>query len=228
MTERNMRYSSGFDYQYRPTSYFQNVETLVVSSILGEERRKDAQKRLAAGETLDGEDWLTDSKLDESTRQMIGSVHPSMMGGEYLPSFGEDEIEIVRIVLASVTQDVISIRAWRSRSRICYRVVDEYNTEYSLAKKWSAKPLTFRELIDFMEQTSSTGDEGGLVLSIIEMNADAMDDPQELRDFVAVSSDFYPELGCYYDMAVNRCLDKYVVEEEEGEDEDEQSDLITG
>jgi hypothetical protein len=223
MTERNMRYPSGFDYQYRPPSYFQNVETLVVSSILGEERRKDVQKRLAAGETLDGEDWLTESKLDEATRQMIGSVHPSMMGGEYLPSFGEDEIEIVRIVLASVTQDVISIRARRSLRRICYQVVDEYNTQYTLAKKWSAKPLTFREMIDFMERTCSAGDEGGLVLPIIEMNADAMDDPQELRDFVTVSSDFYPELECYYDMAVNRCLDKYVVEEEE---EDEESDLI--
>ena len=211
---------SGFDYSYCPTSYFRNLDphVLIVSSILGEERRKDVQQRLAAGDTLEGDDWLTESKLDESTRQVIGALHPAYMGGEYLPSFGEDDIEIARIVMASTTQDVISIRARRSRSRICYQVVDEYNTEYALARKWTAKPLTFGEMIDFMEKTCSAGDEGGLVLPIIEMNASAMDDPQALRDFVAVSSDFYPDLSGYYDMAVNSCLDKYVVEEEEEEE----------
>jgi len=38
-------------------------------------------------------------------------IHPSFMGGEYLPDYRRDEIEIARIELESTTSDVISVRA---------------------------------------------------------------------------------------------------------------------
>jgi hypothetical protein len=40
------------------------------------------------------------------------------MGGEYLPNYGRQEVEIARIALASTASDVISLRARPSGSRI--------------------------------------------------------------------------------------------------------------
>ena len=222
MTDLITRYPSGFDYAYRPTSYFRNLDpqALVVASILGEERRKDVQMRLAAGGSLEGEDWLTESKLDDSTRQVIGSLHPSMMGGEYLPSFGEEEIEIARIVLASVTQDVISIRAKRTKKCIRYRVVDEYESEFNLNRKSSANPLTLKELIRLIDGSYQEGsdDQGGLVFSIISMNIDGGSDSEGMRHFISVESAFYPMLGSYYASAIDMFLDGAAVTDAEEEE----------
>lgn len=222
MTKRNTRYPKWFDYAYRPTSYFHDLDpqALIVSSILGEERRKDVQKRLAAGESLEGEDWLTESRLDRSTRQVLGSLHPTYMGGEYLPTFGQDEIEIARLVLASVTQDVISIRAKRTRRNIGYRVVDEYGGSFKTARRWSAQPLTFKQLIKFIDETDQTGceGEGGLVFAILGMNIDATGDSESMRDFVEVESSFYPELSRYYAIEIDNYLNSFQVVEEEDEE----------
>ncbi len=124
MSQYVTRLPAGFDYTFRPASYFQDVDprALILSSILGEERRKDVQQRLESGDfdpAVWGE-WLTESKLDDATRKLIGSIHSAFMGSEYLPQLEQNEIEIVRIVLASVTQDVISIRARRAGKRIAY------------------------------------------------------------------------------------------------------------
>jgi hypothetical protein len=228
MSQHVTRFPAGLDYNFRPLSYFHDLdpEVLVVSSILGEERRKDVQARLASGNVdpaVWGE-WLTESKLDDSTRQLIGSFHPRFMGGEYLPQFGQNEIEIVRIVLASVTQDVISIRARRVGKRIAYRVVDEYETEFALAKKTSAEPLSLRQVIRFIDGTGHAEETecSGLVFSVLEMNIEGSGDPESLRGFVEVSSNFYPELGGYYQAATDRYLDQFVLDDEE-EDEDEVS-----
>jgi hypothetical protein len=219
MTERTTPFPPGFDYSYRPISYFHELDpqALIVASILGEERRKDVQQRLAAGGTLEGDDWLTESKLDASTRQVIGSLHPAFMGGEYLPAFGEEEIEIARIVLASVTQDVISIRARRAKRSIIYRIVDEYESNFTLARKSSAKPLTFRELISFIDGSFHEEDEaqGGLVFSILQTNIDAAGDSEGMRNFIAVASSFYPGLKSYYALAIAEYLDSFAVEEDE-------------
>jgi hypothetical protein len=233
MTVRATRYPKGYDYSQRPKSYFRDLslETLIVGSILGEERRKDVLQRLRSG-GLDPElhgDWLTDSKLDDATRQVLGAMHPSMMGGEYLPSFGQQEIEIARIVLASTTQDVISIRARRTPKYIAYSVVDEYETRYILSKKRSAQPLTLRELIQFINMTDrddvSIGDRSGLVLSVLEMNIEGGCVPEELRDFVSVSSSFYPRVGSYFSLITNEYIDGLIQpedgEEEDAEDEDD-------
>jgi len=58
---------------------------------------------------------------------MIGRHHPHFMGGEYLPTLEQDEIENARSACASMTQDVTSIRARRCNGRIVYRAVDEHD-----------------------------------------------------------------------------------------------------
>jgi len=221
------RFPTGFDYAYRPQSYFQDVDpkALILSSILGEERRKDVQQRLES-EDFDpavwGE-WLTDSKLDDQTRRMIGGIHPAFMGGEYLPQFGQNEIEIVRIVLASVTQDVISIRARRLGKRIAYRVVDEYETEFALPRRSSAVPMSLRQLIAFIDGTNHAqeAEVNGLVFSVLDANIGNCE-LESLRGFVSVSSVFYPELQSYYDAQTDQYLDRFVVEDDQEEEEDDE------
>jgi len=54
-------------------------------------------------------------------REGLGAIHPSFMGGEYLPGYRRNEVEIVRIELDSTTSDAISLRArpiGRKRPRI--------------------------------------------------------------------------------------------------------------
>ena len=229
MTKASARRPAGFDYAFRPASYFKDLDpaTVIVSSILGEERRKDVLARLAS-EDFDpmvwGE-WLTESKLEDDIRTMIGQHHPAFMGGEYLPALEQDEIEIARSVCASMTQDVTSIRARRRNGRILYRVVDEYEMPFELSRKSSARPLTFGELIDLIEGSQRKEEEikRGLVFSIIDSNIHYDADPEDMRSFITVSSGFYPELATYYTLAIDAHIDALQVEEDEYEDEEEEA-----
>src|SRR5882724_6852578 len=54
--------------------------------------------------------------LSNEDRSGLGKIHPSFMGGEYLPDYAEGELEIARIELESTTTDVISIRAKKMAS----------------------------------------------------------------------------------------------------------------
>jgi hypothetical protein len=221
------RNPSGFDYGFRPTSYFDNLDptTLIAASILGEERRKDVLERIASGDfdpVVWGE-WLTESKLDGPTRLQIGAAHPALMGGEYLPSFDGEEIEIARVVLASVTQDVISVRASRSGDRIKYRVVDEYDAKFTLTKDWSFKPLTFAELIHLIDGAQHEDDEhtGGAVFSHVHYYCLDLCEFESIRTFIDVSSSFYPEVASYYKQVIIEYLDEVTPRDEDDIEEDD-------
>ena len=70
---------------------------------------------------------LLQSALPDPLRQYLGSLHPSGMGGEYLPDLTTQEVEIARITIASTTQDVTCVYARRAGYAIALRVVDEYD-----------------------------------------------------------------------------------------------------
>ena len=216
--------ATGFD--YRPTSYFKDLDpaTLIVASILGEERRKDVSDRIASDDfdPLVWGDWITEPKLDDSVRSIIGQGHPRFLGGEYLPSIAEEEIEIARIVLASVTQDVYSIRARRQGKLIVYRVVDEYESTFNLAMESSTQPLSMKELIGLIDGSRQDDDAQteGLVLSHLAWNIGENGNAESMRGFIAVSSHFYPRLAGYYDGVISRYLDSFLVKEEEIEEDD--------
>ena len=94
---------------------------------------------------------LAADELSDEDREGLGAIHPSFMGGEYLPGYRRNEIEIVRIELDSSTSDVISLRArliGRKRPRIAYALVDEYETEYKIRPARTARPLTLGQLIN--------------------------------------------------------------------------------
>jgi hypothetical protein len=62
------------------------------------------------------DDLLADT-VDDETRKRLGCIHPTFMGGEYLPNYRRHEVEIARIELESTAVDVISLRARPAGSR---------------------------------------------------------------------------------------------------------------
>jgi len=203
MPDRN-KYALG----YRPESYWDDPERLLLANIKGEHRRRKALELIRGGqfETLDK--WWIAEKLPHEVREALGRIHPVLMGGEYLPDSTSGEVEVARISLQSTTSDVISIRARRMRDNIEYRVVDEYETVFKFQPKNSKDPLTLCEMISLIDSVEQEGMEGlkGLTNSFRDMNlqivaedrAETARRARELVDFVAVTSSFYSELERWY------------------------------
>jgi hypothetical protein len=197
----------GFDLGYRPRSYFwaTDLKISLPSSIAGETRRQMVRALVEASSSVP--DGLDAAVLDETVREAWGRVHPSHMGGEYLPSLRKGEVEIARISLRSVTADQISVRARRSGQRIGYCVVDEYGLDiaaYVCHPASSVAPLSLRELIALMESASEGGN---IILPILAMNA--RDSTQaELATFITVTSDFYADLGPYYRALIDAWIEE--------------------
>src|SRR5439155_1611782 len=112
---------------------------------------------------------------------------------DFLPECEGGEVEIACVLLASVTADVITIRARRRGNRIVYRIVDEYETCFRFKPKTSTRPLSMGELIVLLD--SATGhldcDAKGLTGAYRSYNLDGCA-AADLVDFVTVSSPFYP------------------------------------
>lgn len=141
---------------------------------------------------------LLKPKLSKREREEIGRIHPSYLGGEYLPPYKSGEVEIARIELDSSTADVISIRARPGRQGIAYRIVDEYRTRFRLPRASSREPLTLAELVSLIENTEIPGEGRNLALHFNERNAQD-GDKQDWEGFTEVTSDFYPKLGTHFD-----------------------------
>jgi hypothetical protein len=110
------------------------------------------------------------------------------MGGEYLPPLLEDEVEIARVSLASVTADQTSVRARRIPRGIAYRIVDEYGEDGPgyLCARIERAPLTLAELAAI-----DGAQEGEASRCRRSSQRRVCHDPNDLRDFVRVSSEFY-------------------------------------
>ena len=124
----------GIDYSFQPESYWEDSSVLqaLLRDVKGVQRRKmiiDYYENDAINEL---EDSLLKAKLTEDHRKRLGMIHPSFMGGEYLPDCVADETEIARIELQSTLADVTSIRARREGEEYVYSVVDEHDDTYSL------------------------------------------------------------------------------------------------
>ena len=185
---------AGIDLEFQPRDYFWAISLKIplLSGIAGETRRQMVGELVTGGKPIPA--GLDAPILDEKARQAWGRIHPSNMGGEFLPALRQDEVEIARISLASVTADQISVRARRSGKRIAYCVVDEYGSEiatYICRPASSVSPLSLRRLIELME---SACEGGSIIFPILKINSGAA----ALEEFVSVTSDFYPDLGRYY------------------------------
>lgn len=183
------------DYQYRPASYFWPLDlaTHLLATVKGAERRKHIQGLIDAGRLDLLDDEVARASLDRDVRAATGRIHPWFMGGEYLPDAMRGEVEIARVTLASTLQDVVSVRARKTKRRIRYRVVDEYGGETLSGRneRTSIRPLTLGQLVAFLDGAWSMKDV--VAMNELECSVD------EMRDFVSVSSPFYPHLETHYD-----------------------------
>src|SRR5437868_4784875 len=137
------------DYDFRPKSYFDLSDPLqaILANVQGTERRQMIRHYWETGRIEELADAHLLDVLDEETRVRIGQIHPCFMGGEYLPTYESEQVEIARIELESTTADVISVRAAPQATRIVYSIVDEYESEFQIAPACSEKPLTLGKLV---------------------------------------------------------------------------------
>ncbi|NDE54621.1 MAG: hypothetical protein EB069_08595, partial [Actinobacteria bacterium] len=153
-----------------------------------------------------GEDFdpiYAEPTLSDDSRQVLSRLHPSFMGGEYLPDQDPQEVEIARIVIRSTTRDVTCVYAAPHGKRIAYRIVDEYggDTLSGPDRLISNKPLTLGALRTFFLS-------GWDLLQVLDYNGEYWDynEDQVLDFIVEASSDFYPEFGQAVMQKVQRWL----------------------
>ena len=198
-----------FDMNFRPHSYWgpQELETNLLSKIKGQERRKIVKKMIEDGDIKDNA--MVKEKLTEWERNLISKLHPVYMGGEFLPDVKNNEVEIVRIIMKSTTQDIISIRATKRKNNISYSIDDEYADDeldgYVLFQKTSKYPLSFKELIEFIDNSQHSNGEVGICGGARDANYTTYaltfeEDPEDHWDFETAESPFYDQLEEWYDI----------------------------
>jgi hypothetical protein len=204
-----MSEENNFNFEFRPI-YFgpEDLKTHFGARVKGELRRQSAMD-LADNGGFDEE--VMSSELSDEHRQAVGAVHPWLMGGEYLPDFLEQEVEIARVTLASTTMDVTSIRAQKSDSGYEFRIVDEYENEFEFEQKTSETPITMKELVGIIDGCE-------LVTGPRDMNLEGGCTPEEIYSFATVTSVFYPELAAYYSEANDVWLEDKQREEADEEE----------
>jgi hypothetical protein len=191
------------DLDFRPASYFWPVthETHVLAAIKGERRRQAIREAFDTNRLTELDEYYAVPVLREDDRRALGALHPSFMGGEYLPNRQETEVEIARINIDSTTSDVTSVYAKAGKNRIYYRVVDEYEGDTLNEKRTrsSKRPLTLEELITFFLGAWS-------LQAVLEGN---QLDRDEAHDFTHPSSEFYPE----FETAIRARIDRWYADQ---------------
>ncbi len=111
------------------------------------------------------------------------------LGREFLPAHEREEVDLALVSLASVTGDLISIRARPSGRRIVYRIEDEYGTNFRFYPKHAARPLSLGELIVMLDYATGhlDGHREGLTNAYRDYNLNGRD-AEGLLDFVTVTS----------------------------------------
>jgi hypothetical protein len=170
----------------------------ILVNVKGRRRREMIRVFWKAGAVDQLEKDLLLDCVSEEQRTGLGKVHPSFMGGEYLPDYAEGEVEIARIELESTTADVSSIRAKSDGERIAYSIVDEYETEYNVCPRESAKPLTLTELIAMID-VAKDGASLGTSFTLGYYSGRSLEDLNRIRSFTRVESVFYPLPSLHYE-----------------------------
>lgn len=220
----------GIDLAFRPRSYFGPIpaETHLLAHTTGHERREFLRAQLAS----DGDDPMLDllaGLFEGLDRESLGRIHPALMGGEYLPPFLENETEIARISLASTTADQISVRALRLLDGIAYWIVDEYedmSPDYVCQSGRSELPLTLGELVGLID--GALPDSGAALSHLYANVASGGEDLWRLRDFVSVSSEYYPQLASHYDLRIAAWFAENVPAADDGDEEPERASNASG
>ena len=201
----------GFDLGYRPVSNadFPGPLEAILNGVSGHQRREMLRDMLA-GEHRDdliailgpvSDDLLVERAEEAFLRTLSNSAGPTWLGGEYLPRRSVSEVEIARVVLASVLSDVISLRARWSGGRYHYRMVDEYGSDLVLCRKTSVRPLTMAQVIEVLETVEGDIETNGqgIVVCWWEQQREYGDRLEDCTAFAWVESELYPDLEGWYE-----------------------------
>ncbi|MCU0707370.1 MAG: hypothetical protein MUF23_03670 [Pirellula sp.] len=71
------------DMNFRPDSYWE--EDAILANVKGEFRRRQILQAIDDGEVDEIPPPILANSLPEHLRDFTGSIHPMLMGGEYLP-----------------------------------------------------------------------------------------------------------------------------------------------
>jgi hypothetical protein len=217
----------GIDYTQRSQSYWDDSSVLhaTLRNVKGENRRRLIRDFHSLEQLDKVEPGLAKDILTTPERENLGRIHPTFLGGEYLPDYRTAETEIARIVLDSTLRDVISLRARRTKTGLLrYSIVDEYEGEFFYPKLPTRDPLTLGQVVDWIDQTRIEGnsDDGyGLGLIFTVSNFTEGEDAHRLENFTTVESDLYPELAQHYSRLSSEWATATFLESKEGEDRDE-------
>jgi hypothetical protein len=186
---------------WRPESYWE-WPGVTSPNIGGAIRRTLLHDAVRRGVLEDVPPAMFADTLGPSLREHLGRIHPALMGGEYLPRLRPGEVEIARIVLQSVTLDVISVRARPVGTRIAYRVVDEQAgaCRYECRPRTSARPLTLQGLIQLLDTCRQCSDDEVFAVGLLEAfwRGCELETPEEATAFAVPESSFYQDLDAWY------------------------------
>jgi hypothetical protein len=95
---------AGIDYEFRSESFWtaaSNPLAAVLRNVKGRNRREMIREYYGAGKLDELSNELLRDSLNEEVRISLGKIHPTFIGGEYLPGYRRQEVEIARIALSS-------------------------------------------------------------------------------------------------------------------------------
>lgn len=183
--------AQSIDLAYRPRTYFwpHGLKPHPLSSIKGANRKALISSVLAEDADADVPPVLLQPSLPGPLRSHLAGLHPSAMGGEYLPDLVAAEVEVARITIASTTQDVTCVYAHQAKDRIVLRVVDEYDgaTLSGRTRRSTKQPLSLEQFVRFFLGAWD-------LFEVLGMNFEADGYPEsQVYGFFRGSSDFYPD-----------------------------------
>lgn len=149
----------------------------------------------------------------QSTEYPNRAEAPFSGGGSHLPAMGDGDVEIAALLLASTLGDVYSVRARRTRTgRISFRMVGEYPDQPIYGGRTVRRgPMSAGELVAFIDRCSIGLGGATFIDGLLDYNfawGDAYGgDPEPLRGFVEVQSDFYPGLGDFYEARIEAWIE---------------------
>jgi len=221
-----MKRYRGIRYTFRPASYWDDADPVsaVLRNVTGESRRQMITDYWKAGRLEELSSELLHDEPDRGTVTRLGRIHPSFLGGEFLPPYLPGEVEIARICLRSTTSDVIPLRARPVPGGIAYRIEDEYRGQFTLPIPVSVLPLTLAELIrQFDEGRLKELDwAGGLTLGYNNMNAE-YSDFEQLRHFTRITSRIYRQLEGHFEHVFEEWFAESCAERDASEKEEDAS-----
>lgn len=220
MSSHDPRPFQDFDFGFRPDYWDpEDPRALILGNIAGEMRRRFIEQEIKGKPAmlLCSDDEAREDHLSVERRIAQGCFHPSGFGGEFLPEYLPGELEIARIVLESVTMDVVSIRARRTDGMIHFRAVWEYDElgEILLDPTTSEEALTFWEmihLVDSVHYFSGENHEKSFIDAVREGNVNGGASLESMRYFVAVKSFFYPQLEAFFDLRAQEWYERELLE----------------